>query len=144
MLHSENGVTTRFSLTVGLAACGVSSFFFGSMFVPVRKYDPGDGMFVQWVMSCAILIVGFIVFCVMGFPGFFPLAMLGGMFWTIGNATAVPIITRIGMAVGMLIWNTTNCLTGWAGGRFGLFGMKPNIPASQSLNYGGLVCVIVG
>ncbi|KAK6021062.1 hypothetical protein OSTOST_13276, partial [Ostertagia ostertagi] len=86
------------------------------MFVPVRKYDPGDGMFVQWVMSCAILIVGFIVFCVMGFPGFFPLAMLGGMFWTIGNATAVPIITRIGMAVGMLIWNTTNCLTGWAGG----------------------------
>ncbi|VDM67919.1 unnamed protein product [Strongylus vulgaris] len=48
------------------------------------------------------------------------------------------------MALGILIWNTTNCLTGWAGGRFGLFGMKPNPPASDLLNYGGLVLVIIG
>ncbi|KAK6015388.1 hypothetical protein OSTOST_19186, partial [Ostertagia ostertagi] len=131
------------SLGVGLAACGVSSVFFGSMFVPIRKYDAGDGMFAQWVMSIAILIVGFIVFCIRSFPGFYPLAMLGGAFWAVGNATAIPIISRLGMSVGILIWNTSNCLTGWAGGRFGLFGMKANPPASELLNYGGLVCVIV-
>uniref|UniRef100_A0A7I5E5S8 Transmembrane protein 144 n=1 Tax=Haemonchus contortus TaxID=6289 RepID=A0A7I5E5S8_HAECO len=114
------------------------------MFVPIRRYDAGDGMFAQWVMSTAILMIGFIVFCLQGFPGFYPLAMLGGAFWSIGNSTAIPIISRLGMTVGILIWNTTNCLTGWAGGRFGLFGMKANPPASQILNYGGLVCVIIG
>ncbi|CAJ0594048.1 unnamed protein product [Cylicocyclus nassatus] len=132
------------SIGVGLAACGVSSVFFGSMFVPIRKYNAADGMFAQWVMSAAILFIGFLVFCIQGFPGFYPLAMLGGMLWTIGNATAIPIISRLGMALGILIWNTTNCLTGWAGGRFGLFGMKPNPPASDILNYGGLVLVIIG
>ncbi|VDO21455.1 unnamed protein product [Haemonchus placei] len=132
------------AIGIGLAACGVSSVFFGSMFVPIRRYDAGDGMFAQWVMSTAILMIGFIVFCLQGFPGFYPLAMLGGAFWSIGNSTAIPIISRLGMTVGILIWNTTNCLTGWAGGRFGLFGMKANPPASQILNYGGLVCVIIG
>ncbi|PIO72611.1 hypothetical protein TELCIR_05452 [Teladorsagia circumcincta] len=73
----------RMSLSVGLAACGVSSVFFGSMFVPIKKYDAGDGMFAQWMMSIAILIVGFIVFCLRSFPGFYPLAMLGGAFWAI-------------------------------------------------------------
>ncbi|PIO69708.1 hypothetical protein TELCIR_08461 [Teladorsagia circumcincta] len=43
------------------------------------------GMFAQWVMSIAILIVGFIVFCLRSFPGFYPLAMLGGAFWAIGE-----------------------------------------------------------
>ncbi|KAK6730223.1 hypothetical protein RB195_006967 [Necator americanus] len=61
-----------------------------------------------------------------------------------GNASAVPIISRLGMALGVLIWSITACLTGWAGGRFGLFGMRPNPPASDILNYGGLVFVIIG
>ncbi|KAK6049648.1 hypothetical protein COOONC_12847 [Cooperia oncophora] len=175
------------SIGIGLVACGVSSVFFGTMFVPVRKYDAGDGMFTQWVISTAILMVGFGVFCLQEFPGFYPLAMLGGAFWAIGNEQffkryqkkvqapkkslldfelllrpigqgtyhsfgfipqgtpqAIPIISRLGMTVGILIWNTTNCLTGWAGGRFGLFGMKAHPPASSILNYAGLVFVIIG
>jgi hypothetical protein len=32
---------------LGLAACLVSSISFGSMFVPVRKFPAGDGIFVQ-------------------------------------------------------------------------------------------------
>ncbi|EYC25578.1 hypothetical protein Y032_0011g1283 [Ancylostoma ceylanicum] len=141
-MSSENA--SDMSVAIGLCACGVSAVFFGSMFVPIRKYDAADGMFAQWVMSAAILFIGFLVFCLQGFPGFYPIAMLGGTFWTIGNATAIPIISRLGMALGILIWNTTNCLTGWAGGRFGLFGMKPNPPASDILNYGGLLFVIIG
>ncbi|VDM57440.1 unnamed protein product [Angiostrongylus costaricensis] len=132
------------SISIGLCACGVSAVFFGSMFVPIKKFDPKDGMFAQWVMASAILLIGFAVFCVKGFPGFYPLAMVGGTFWSIGNVAAIPTISRLGMALGILIWNTSNCLTGWASGRFGLFGMKANPPASSALNYNGLVCVIAG
>ncbi|KAF8365849.1 hypothetical protein PRIPAC_83678 [Pristionchus pacificus] len=132
------------SLVVGLAACGVSAGLFGSMFVPVRKYDAGDGFFAQWVMSTAILFVGFVMHAIKGFPAFYPLAMIGGACWTIGNACAIPIINRLGMAMGILIWNTANCLTGWASGRFGLFGTIARPPANEPLNYAGLLCVIVG
>ncbi|KAK5979204.1 hypothetical protein GCK32_015996, partial [Trichostrongylus colubriformis] len=132
-----NQYSDAMAISIGLAACAVSSIFFGSMFVPVRKYDAGDGMFAQWVISTGIMIIGFIATCISEFPGFFPLAMLG-------NAAAIPIISRLGLAVGTLIWNVTNCLTGWAGGRYGLFGMKANKPASPILNYVGLMWVILG
>lgn len=132
------------SVSVGLAACAVSSVFFGSMFVPIKSYDSRDGIFAQWMMSIAILLTGFVVFVYSGFPGFYPLAMLGGASWCIGNATAIPIIQRLGLAVSILIWNTSNCLVGWAGGRFGLFGMKANVPASPFLNYLGLIFVVIG
>lgn len=31
------------SAIIGLLACAVASLFFGTMFVPVRKYASGDG-----------------------------------------------------------------------------------------------------
>lgn len=130
--------------SIGLTACAISSVFFGSMFVPIKSYDSRDGIFAQWMMSVGILLTGFVVFVYTGFPGFYPLAMLGGASWCIGNATAIPIIQRLGLAVSILVWNTSNCLTGWAGGRFGLFGMNAQVPASPFLNYLGLVFVIIG
>ncbi|CAB3408941.1 unnamed protein product [Caenorhabditis bovis] len=132
------------AIGIGLFACAVSSVFFGSMFVTIKNHNSGDGIFAQWLMSMAILIVGFIAYAFMEFPGFYPLAMIGGASWCLGNATAIPIISRLGLAISILIWNTTNCLTGWAGGRFGLFGMKAHVPASPLLNYLGLVCVVIG
>ncbi|TKR64497.1 hypothetical protein L596_025017 [Steinernema carpocapsae] len=128
----------------GLAACAVSSIFFGSMFVPIKRFDAGDGIFAQWVMCSAILVVGLAVNAGAGFPPFHPLAMLGGMFWTIGNVTAIPIMNMIGLGMGILIWGTTNCLLGWASGRFGLFGINASVPQSPMLNYFGLLLVIVG
>ncbi|VDM45387.1 unnamed protein product [Toxocara canis] len=132
------------SIVTGLIACGVASVFFGSMFVPIKRFDAGDGLYVQWLMSIAILIFSFCTWLWEGLPQFYPLAMLGGVLWCLGNATAVPIIRRLGMAMGILIWNTTNCLSGWAGGNFGLFGMKARPAANPLLNYIGLACVIVG
>uniref|UniRef100_A0A1I7YBK6 SPW repeat-containing protein n=1 Tax=Steinernema glaseri TaxID=37863 RepID=A0A1I7YBK6_9BILA len=128
----------------GLAACAVSSLFFGSMFVPLKRFDAGDGIFAQWVMCSAILAVGLVVNAGASFPPFHPLAMLGGMFWTIGNVTAIPIMNMIGLGMGILIWGTTNCLLGWASGRFGLFGINATVPNSPMLNYFGLMLVIVG
>ncbi|CAI2347866.1 unnamed protein product [Caenorhabditis sp. 36 PRJEB53466] len=114
------------------------------MFVPVKKCQSGNGIFVQWLMSAAILLVGLIVFATQGFPEFEPLAMLGGMFWALGNATAVPIMNSIGIGMGMLVWGTTNCVAGWAAGRFGLFGINATVPASPLLNYFGLFFVVFG
>ncbi|VDM51234.1 unnamed protein product, partial [Toxocara canis] len=69
----------------GLAACAVSSLFFGSMFVPLKTQDAGDGLFTQWVMGAAIFVIGMIVNAYEGFPTFHPLAMLGGALWATGS-----------------------------------------------------------
>ncbi|KJH50309.1 hypothetical protein DICVIV_03502 [Dictyocaulus viviparus] len=61
-----------------------------------------------------------------------------------GNTTAIPLIRRIGMAVGLFIWSSTKCVTGWVTSRFGMFGMKSNEPASHTLNYLGLISVLLG
>ncbi|VDM58836.1 unnamed protein product [Angiostrongylus costaricensis] len=90
------------------------------------------------------------VYALESFPLFQPLAMLGGSLWALvhdyleGNATAVPIMNVLGLGMGMLIWGVTNCVTGWAVGRFGLFGINASIPTSPLLNYFGLLLVIIG
>ncbi|CAD6185858.1 unnamed protein product [Caenorhabditis auriculariae] len=132
------------SAAIGLIACAVSSLFFGSVYVPIKKFESGDGLFVQWVMSAAIWLVGLAVYAMEGFPKFEPLAMIGGMLWTLGNSTAVPIMNTIGIGMGMLIWGTTNCIAGWACGRFGLFGIHATVPEKPLLNYFGLLLVIIG
>ncbi|VDD96943.1 unnamed protein product [Enterobius vermicularis] len=73
-------------------------------------------------MCAAIFLAGMVVNVFEDFSTFHPLAMLGGSLWAIGNATAIPIISMIGMGPGMLIWGTINCIVGWATSRFGLFG----------------------
>ncbi|EYB82240.1 hypothetical protein Y032_0363g3519, partial [Ancylostoma ceylanicum] len=135
---------SQMSLVIGLLACLVTSVFFGSMFVALKRFKAGDGIYSQWIMSLAILCVGFINFWYQSFPGFYPFAMLGGFIWTLGNTTAIPLINRIGLSTGVLIWNSVKCITGWVTGRFGLLGMKANQPASDILNYSGLAFVIAG
>ncbi|MFH4980366.1 hypothetical protein AB6A40_007075 [Gnathostoma spinigerum] len=129
---------------IGLGACAVSSIFFGSMFVPIKRFDMGDGLFVQWIMGVSIFVIGMATNAVEGFPSMQPLAMLGGMLWALGNVAAVPILSLIGMGMGILVWGTANCVVGWACGRYGLFGLKANIPANTTLNYIGLILVICG
>uniref|UniRef100_A0A0K0DJR1 Transmembrane protein n=1 Tax=Angiostrongylus cantonensis TaxID=6313 RepID=A0A0K0DJR1_ANGCA len=101
-------------------------------------------IFVQWVISAGIFCVGMAVYALESFPLFQPLAMLGGSLWALGNATAVPIMNVLGLGMGMLIWGVTNCVTGWAVGRFGLFGINASIPTLPLLNYFGLLLVIIG
>lgn len=65
------------STVIGLLACAISSLFFGSMFVPIKKFNSGDGVFVQWIMGLTIMFVGVIVNFYSNFPSFQPLAMWG-------------------------------------------------------------------
>uniref|UniRef100_A0A914HCL9 Transmembrane protein 144 n=1 Tax=Globodera rostochiensis TaxID=31243 RepID=A0A914HCL9_GLORO len=133
------------SVVLGLSACVVSSFCFGTMYVAVRRAgDPGDGMVVQWLVCSAIFLIGLLTYIFTGTPPFQHFAMFGGALWAVGNLTAIPIINAIGLGMGILIWGVCGCVVGWAIGRFGLFGLKESVPSSPNLNYAGLVFVIIG
>ena len=97
---------------VGYVAVAVAVLFFGTNFVPVKRFETGDGMFFQWVMCSAIfcwgLVLQLILFglqpagdCVPGVLGcraaltngrvdpyavkFIPQAAAGGALWATGN-----------------------------------------------------------
>jgi hypothetical protein len=66
--------------------------------------------------------------------------------WSTGNLVIVFCIKTCGLAVGLLIWGTTSLLMGWASGRFGFFGIKPQVPRTRiklGLNYASVILAIV-
>jgi glucose uptake protein GlcU len=69
-----------------------------------------------------------------------------GALWSTGNLVTVFCIKTCGLAVGLLIWATTSLVMGWAGGRFGLLGVNPQIPATTTklaLNYTSVILAAV-
>jgi len=128
------------STTEGFICCVVTIFCFGTSFVPVKKFEAGDGIFFQWVMCVSIWMCGLVVQLIRDSPQFEPLAMVGGVLWATGNSLCVPVMRFLGIGLGMLVWATANLVVGWASGHFGFFGITPqtdiNIPA---LNYAGVV-----
>lgn len=130
---------------LGLVFAAIAIVFFGSNFVVTKKYKTGDGLFFQWIMASAILVVGFIVWLVRNpTPNhvFEPAAALGGVLWCTGNLCVVPCVKCIGLGLGMVIWGATNMLTGWASGRFGLFGLHSQPPSKPTLNSVGIVVAV--
>ncbi|KAM6220645.1 transmembrane protein 144 [Rhynchocyon petersi] len=136
---SSNGT----DLTIGFISSSLAILLFGSNFVPLKKYDTGDGMFLQWVLCAAIWLVALVVNLILHCPKFWPLAMLGGCIWATGNIAVVPIIKTIGLGLGILIWGSFNALTGWASSRFGWFGMDAQEVSKPLLNYIGAGLSIV-
>uniref|UniRef100_A0A2R8MPM7 Transmembrane protein 144 n=1 Tax=Callithrix jacchus TaxID=9483 RepID=A0A2R8MPM7_CALJA len=130
---SSNGA----DLTFGYTSCFVAILLFGSNFVPLKKFDTGDGMFLQWVLCAAIWLVALVVNLILHCPKFWPFAMLGGCIWATGNIAVVPIIKTIGLGLGILIWGSFNALTGWASSRFGWFGLDAEEVSNPLLNYIG-------
>lgn len=53
-------------------------------------------------------------------------------------------MARLGLAPALLLWSTTNILTGWSTGRFGLFGLKQKVPEHELLNVSGLITILTG
>jgi hypothetical protein len=90
--HSNSDSVPSF---VGYIALSISVLFLGSNYLPVKAFETGDGMFFQLILTSGIWIVGFVVNCIQGFPKMYPLAMLGGVFWSTGNLFVVPIIKCI-------------------------------------------------
>ncbi|KAM5192589.1 transmembrane protein 144 [Mantella aurantiaca] len=125
------------NLAIGFTSSVISVILFGSNFVPVKKFDTGDGMFFQWILCASIWIVALVVNLILRCPKFWPLAMVGGCVWATGNITVVPIVKTVGLGLGLLLWASTNLLTGWASSRFGMFGIDPEVVDRPYLNYAG-------
>uniref|UniRef100_A0A7I4XRG7 Transmembrane protein 144 n=2 Tax=Haemonchus contortus TaxID=6289 RepID=A0A7I4XRG7_HAECO len=129
---------------IGLLAALTASFLFGTVFVPIKRVQAGDGFTAQLFLCFGAFFVSTAVHAFQGFPPIHGFAMIGGILWAIANAFAIPIMNRLGMALAILVWNTTSCLTGWATSRYGLFGLPAAVPASLLLNYMGIVALIAG
>ncbi|EPB66389.1 hypothetical protein ANCCEY_14519 [Ancylostoma ceylanicum] len=129
---------------VGVTAAVVSAITYGSTYVPVRWFEAGDGLFFQWMMCIGQALIGTVVLAISGWPPVFPLAMLSGVFFAVGNALTVYIMDGIGMAVGSLLWNTITCVMGWAVTRFGILGNPQQLPHNNVMNFIGVIVVCVG
>ncbi|CAF1479684.1 unnamed protein product [Adineta steineri] len=130
----------------GFIGCIVASGVFGSYLLPVKQFSVGDGFFFQFVFCVAVWLVGLILDLIIGNQRFYPLVLVGGVLWTTGNLVTVFCIKTCGLSVGLLIWGTTSLIMGWAGGRFGLFGVTAQVPVSttdKALNYISVVLAAI-
>jgi len=66
--------------------------------------------------------------------------------WSTGNLVIVFCIKTCGLAVGILIWGTSSLLMGWASGRFGVLGIKAQVPRTTTkliLNYSSVILAAI-
>ncbi|VDM19237.1 unnamed protein product [Wuchereria bancrofti] len=127
---------------IGFLSCIISCIAFGFMFVPLRKFDSKDGLYVQWVQCAVVFVLGFVINIVRGFPAFNPIAMVGGFLFATGNIASVPIINHLGIGVAMLVWGSIQVLVGWGVARFGFFGTRPQLVYNNVMNIVGLLFVL--
>lgn len=128
----------------GVAFSIIATITFGSTYVPLKFFDRSDGIYFQWVQSMGQLCVGLVLsVCITPSP-VIPIAMLNGVFYSIGNSLTVFIMDGIGMAIGYLLWNTGACIVGWGVTRYGLFFNPQQIPKYQWLNFIGVIVICIG
>ena len=139
---SANSTNTQ--IIIGVALTIIPTICFGSNYIPVKSFETGDGVFFQWVMSVAILIGGFITYCIQHFPTFYVEAAIGGAIWSLGNVCVVPIVKLVGLSIGFLIWAMTSMVVGWAMNTFGLFGVDRKVLCYPIMNYIGVAVCVVG
>jgi len=137
-------------LWLGMLCSLLSASLFGSGFVLIKKRDPRDGVFTQWMMCNGIMLGGFCILVIfglfggVGFPQFYPLTAAGGTLFAIGNCLAVPIFMELGMGPAYLLPDIVNCLGSFVIGYFGLFGTNPQPPTTEWLAFAGLATIIAG
>lgn len=73
---------------------------------------------MQWLQCAVVFLFGFLINIVRGFPKFEPIAAAGGVLFATGfssstregglagNVASVPIVSGIGIGLGMLIWGS--------------------------------------
>ncbi|KAI1715261.1 transmembrane family transporters domain-containing protein [Ditylenchus destructor] len=137
-------MSTTDETILGLFQCVTSVILFGSMFVPVKRHNPGDGVFCQWLVGVAVLLNGFFVYSTQGFPKFYPLAVVGGMLYGTGNSMVVWIIGELGLGLTILLISITNCFVAYTISFFGLFWTIPRPPSNEWLSFVGLILIFIG
>jgi len=127
---------------LGYVGALMASVFFGSNYVPTKKYPQGDGMTFIWVFSSGVLTVGFIAMFITGKFIFVYTGLIGGSLWAAGNLCVIPIVKLIGLGLGLLLWGSTSLVTGFMTGKFGLFGVEKQGVSDDAMNWIGFVCVL--
>ncbi|KAL5111008.1 hypothetical protein TcWFU_010012 [Taenia crassiceps] len=106
-------------------------------------YRQSGGWIFQWIVSVSLAFALLIIHLCIGSPRIWPLTVLSGFLWSTGNITVVPIIKRLGMGIGMLIWSMVSLLVGWASSRFGWFRIQPEVPTNETLNIAGITLAAI-
>jgi len=133
---------------IGLAALAGSVALYAFFPLPAKACATGDGVFFALCMSLGIYLVGAayyaLVQCRAGpaCPAFEPVASIGGAVWAASNLLLIPICNALGVGPAMLVWGLFECLTGWATGRFGLFGLLREPVRSEVMNDLGVALVL--
>jgi hypothetical protein len=60
-----------------------------------------------------------------------------------GNIMRIPIVNFFGPGLSMLIWGSVQITVGWATARFGLFGLREQIPINIFMNYAGVALTLI-
>ena len=81
---SGGGGCSSKSLAVGFAAVVIAVVLYGSNFIPVKRFDTGDGMFFQWMLCIGIWLCGLVINFARQQPPFFYPAVFGAICWTTG------------------------------------------------------------
>lgn len=95
-------------------------------------------------MCLGIWLVGFVMFLWTGYQLFYPLAMLGGASWCIGNLMAMPIIQELGLGLALLLFSVMNTATCFTVSTFGLLGTIARPAEHIWLTVFGMALVLVG
>jgi hypothetical protein len=93
-----------------------------------------DGMVFQFWMATGILVMGLIT---LAFSAKDPLAtqdfrpvlamdgMIGGAIWCCGNLLTVPIVSSIGLGLGLTLWGGVSLVVSFVIGLVGVLGLEP-------------------
>lgn len=130
-------------LAVGFGCIAVTIACLGSNFVPVKRFEIGDGMFFQFMQAIGIWTVAIVVQLIRG-SVFESYAMLGGVLWAMGNALCGVMIKCIGMALGQQIYGAVASIVGWSMGFWGWFGVEKSEVKHLGLNVAGALTGLIG
>eukprot|EP01062_Namystynia_karyoxenos_P073087 TRINITY_DN69932_c0_g1_i2.p1 TRINITY_DN69932_c0_g1~~TRINITY_DN69932_c0_g1_i2.p1 ORF type:complete len:521 (+),score=144.37 TRINITY_DN69932_c0_g1_i2:65-1564(+) len=139
---SHKNSSTEKSPALGFIGVSLAAAGFGSNFIVIKKYDPGDGMFFQLCMCLGIWMTGLVFHLAKGSPAFQPAAMIGGALWCLGNAMCPFIIDVIGMGLGLSVWGAVNMVAGWSGAHFGWFGLTKQTVSDSGMNIAGALVAV--
>ncbi|KAL4230706.1 hypothetical protein ACF0H5_011081 [Mactra antiquata] len=126
----------------GYITAAIAVICYGTTPTPIKRTHTGNGMFFQWIFGLSTGLYALVIQQIRGNPKFYLLPMLGGVSFITANLTVVPVMKMIGLALMISIRGVTNLLSGWATGRFGLFGLKSDPPDDLLLNDIGVILAV--